>query len=132
MTSRADAAPSQRVQPPEAIVESMATLGRPVAEIARALGVTVDELRRDYAAELANGTVANALWRAATNAEAPNVRAAIFWLKSRASWIDAPSKPSTPARAKPKAAGYRSKKAAAQDAAASAERGTPWAKLLKQ
>lgn len=76
--------PEQRKQ-----VETMSAYGIPGAEIAKVLGIhraTLDRHYRDEldrAATMANAKVAGFLYK---NAEAGNVTAQIFWLKTRARW----------------------------------------------
>jgi hypothetical protein len=73
-------------------VEAMAGYGHPAEDIAQVLRIDVEELRRQYAAELedgrikANSRVAESLYRKATGEGREAVVAAIFWLKTRAGW----------------------------------------------
>jgi hypothetical protein len=73
-------------------VEAMAGYGLPAEDIAQVLRIDVEELRRNYAAELedgrikANSRVAENLYRKATGEGREAVTAAIFWLKTRAGW----------------------------------------------
>lgn len=81
--------PEQRKQ-----VETMAAYGIPGADIAKVLGIHRATLDRHYRDELdraaivANAKVAGFLYR---NAEAGNVTAQIFWLKTRARWKEPPA-----------------------------------------
>src|SRR6267378_4291791 len=80
--------PSQRRQ-----VEAMAAYGIPEDNISRVIGVDPKTLRKHYRDELdlgetkANAQVAGYLFNSAKNG---NVTAQIFWLKTRASWREAP------------------------------------------
>jgi hypothetical protein len=73
-------------------VEAMAGYGLPAEDIAQVLRLDIEELRRQYAAELedgrikANSRVAENLFRKATGDGREAVVAAIFWLKTRAQW----------------------------------------------
>lgn len=103
-------------------IESMAGFGIPVADIARAIGISEPTLRKHYGSELdlgqikANTQVAQSLFRRAVS-DAPNaVTAAIFWLKCRAGWREDSVGPG--------------KKEVAREDAMTAERGTSWDKLL--
>jgi len=75
-------------------VESMASYGISVAEIARVVQLSEATLRRHYAHELdtghikANALVAQSLFQKATGNGPGSVIAAIFWLKARAGWRD--------------------------------------------
>ncbi|HWV44106.1 hypothetical protein [Pseudorhodoplanes sp.] len=81
--------PEQRKQ-----VETMSAYGIPGAEIAKVLGIHRATLDRHYREELdrastmANAKVAGFLYK---NAEAGNVTAQIFWLKTRARWKEPPA-----------------------------------------
>jgi hypothetical protein len=73
-------------------VEAMAGYGLSVDDIARVLDVCVDELKANYAKQLADGQikadarVAESLYRKAIGEGRESVTAAIFWLKTRARW----------------------------------------------
>jgi hypothetical protein len=73
-------------------VEAMAGYGLSADDIARVLDIAADELKADYAKELAGGQIkANArvaenLYRKALGEGRESVVAAIFWLKTRARW----------------------------------------------
>ncbi|MGD9713461.1 MAG: hypothetical protein AB7V46_15550 [Thermomicrobiales bacterium] len=75
-------------------VEAMAAYGIPEADIARVVAIDPKTLRKHYREELdlgqtkANAQVAGFLFNSARNG---NVTAQIFWLKTRASWKEAPS-----------------------------------------
>lgn len=110
----------------DGIVSRLVAMGLRHVDIAEALAMEVDELEAkhgDALAEggrLANGAVANALFRAATDAKHPNVRACIYWLQSQAGW-------KLPTEAKPAPKG---KKAEAVERAREAGKGTEWDGLL--
>jgi hypothetical protein len=73
----------------------MAAMGLLPAEIALVLDVTVKTLQKYCARELriaaprATAAVALALYKQATRPERPNARAAMFWLRCRAGWVEA-------------------------------------------
>lgn len=75
------------------IVERMAGFGAPHKQIAKALGICANTLRRHYEEELvdgksiANATVAQSLFDLAVDGK--NVTAMIFWLKAQAGWREA-------------------------------------------
>jgi len=75
-------------------VEAMAAYGIPEPDISRVAGIDPKTLRKHYRDELdlgatkANAQVAGFLFNSARNG---NVSAQIFWLKTRASWKEAPS-----------------------------------------
>jgi len=77
-------------------VEAMAGYGVPEKDIACVLDIDPKTLRRHYRRELAKGhikataTVAGFLYRKATTEGSQCVTAAIFWLKTRAQWKEAP------------------------------------------
>jgi hypothetical protein len=70
----------------------MAAYGVPEADIARVVAIDPKTLRRHYRDELdtghvkANTKIAESLYRKALGDGAQSVTAAIFWLKTRASW----------------------------------------------
>ena len=74
--------------------KQLVAAGLRLTEVARVLGVSVPTLRKHCADELAkglseaNGAVAQSLFRQATAKRKPNVIAGIFWLKSRAGWVE--------------------------------------------
>ena len=76
-------------------VRTMVGMGMTQNEICAIIGVSKPTLHKYYRADLdvgaaeANAAVAQSLFKQATNAEKPNVVAAIFWLKARAGWRDA-------------------------------------------
>ena len=76
-------------------VREMAGMGLSLHDIARVLSISDGVIKKLYQEDMkigiavANRTVANSLFRAAT-ADRPNVTACIFWLKSRAGWRDTP------------------------------------------
>ena len=76
-------------------VQTMAGMGLLPAEIALVLDVTVKTLQKYCARELrtaapqATAAVALALYKQATRPERPNARAAMFWLRCRAGWVEA-------------------------------------------
>ncbi len=83
-----------------AFIDSMISVGLPVENICDALGIAVptwyNEIKRDpefharvkKAKALAIASVANVLWKKATDPNNPNVTAAIFYLKVHAGWRD--------------------------------------------
>lgn len=82
------------------LVESMAAIGIPHADIARVLGISENTLRKRCKHELAtsaakaNAAVGGALYR---NALSGNVAAQIFWAKTRMGWREtAPKTPEGP------------------------------------
>src|SRR6478735_7043407 len=81
--------PAQRRQ-----VEALAAYGIPEADISGVVDIDPKTLRKYYRDELdlgatkANAQVAGFLFSAAKNG---NVTAQIFWLKTRASWKEAPA-----------------------------------------
>ncbi|WP_205853396.1 hypothetical protein [Zhengella mangrovi] len=76
-------------------VETLAGYGVPETQIAGLLSIDPKTLRKHYRSELdhghtkANAKVAENLFRIATGAGREAVTAAIFWLKTRAGWMDA-------------------------------------------
>jgi hypothetical protein len=80
------------------IVEMMIAGGITQEGVARALGICVDTLVKNYRPEIdgavdkANAQVAGSLFRKAVSDNHPNgVTAAIFWLKTRAKWRETSS-----------------------------------------
>jgi hypothetical protein len=77
-------------------VEAMAAYGIPEVDIARVIGIDPKTLRRHYRDELdtghikANAKVAEFLFRKATTEGHQCVTAAIFWMKTRGGWREAP------------------------------------------
>ena len=77
-------------------VKTMAGLGLMDEEIAAVLGMKLDALRAAYGKELTMAgpqmvaQVAQSMFKMATDANKPNVTAAIFWLKCRGGWNDDP------------------------------------------
>jgi hypothetical protein len=73
-------------------IEAMAGYGVSPEDIATAMGLDVDALRRTYHDELkgaaikANARVAESLFRKAIGDGREGVIAAIFWMKTRAGW----------------------------------------------
>ena len=116
-----------------AAVKKLSAAGVSQLEIARTLGVAATTLRRHFADELARGAieanaaVATSLFRMAVHRTRPNVRAAIFWLKSRAGWRDHDGPPAEPPAPKPAPLG---KKAQANLDAQTVHLGTSWEDLL--
>lgn len=76
-------------------VETMAGFGIRDDEIAKVIGLSEPTMRKYYGDELDRGhivtnvQVAQSLFRMATRKDKPNVSAAIFWLKTRARWVEA-------------------------------------------
>ena len=70
----------------------MSAYGIPEADVAQVIGIDPKTLRKHYRRELdtggtkANSKVAEHLYRKATSDGPQSVTAAIFWLKTRASW----------------------------------------------
>lgn len=87
-------------------VQTMAGMGLVPAEIALVLDVTVKTLQKYCARELrtasprATAAVALALYKQATRPERPNARAAMFWLRCRAGWVEADRTRDEPAKGK--------------------------------
>jgi len=77
-------------------VEAMAAFGVPELNIARVVGIDAKTLRKHYREELDTGQtkatakVAESLFRKATSDGHQSVTAAIFWLKTRGGWREAP------------------------------------------
>ena len=77
-------------------VEAMAAYGVPETGIARVVGIDAKTLRKHYREELDTGQikatakVAESLFRKATTDGSQSVTAAIFWLKTREGWREAP------------------------------------------
>ncbi len=105
-------------------VEAMAGYGVREDDIARVVGVCPKTLRKHFRQELdvghvkANMKVAENLYRKATGAGRESVTAAIFWLKTRAGWVE-PRRPEE-----------LGKKAMAEREADIGDRDTSWADLL--
>jgi DNA-binding XRE family transcriptional regulator len=76
---------------------ALAAYGVPQDEIGKVIGVSKPTLEKHYREELdraaleANAKVAESLFRKATGEGAQAVTAAIFWLKTRASWKEPPT-----------------------------------------
>jgi len=74
----------------------MAAFGVPEQDIARVIGIDGKTLRKHYREELDTGQtkatakVAESLYKKATGDGPQSVTAAIFWLKTRARWKEAP------------------------------------------
>ena len=77
-------------------VEALAAYGVPEADIARVVGIDPKTLRKHYRDELdlgatkATAKVAEFLFRKATTEGHQCVTAAIFWMKTRGGWREAP------------------------------------------
>lgn len=77
-------------------VEALAAYGVPEFDIARVVGIDPKTLRKHYREELDTGAikatakVAEFLFRKATTEGAQCVTAAIFWMKTRGGWREAP------------------------------------------
>jgi hypothetical protein len=77
-------------------VEAMAGYGVPELAIARVIAIDAKTLRKHYREELDTGQikatakVAESLFRKATGDGSQSVTAAIFWLKTRGGWREAP------------------------------------------
>jgi hypothetical protein len=114
-------------------VKILAGVGVAHSDIGKVVGLSEPTLRRHYRAELqtgaieANSKVAAALYNMATSQTRPNVAAAIFWLKVRAGWAEAPY---TPLLAPEPRAPKIGKKAEALADATTAQVGTTWEALL--
>jgi hypothetical protein len=79
------------------MVEAMTGFGIPQEAIAKVVGISEPTLRKHFEREISDGvTIANSkvaefLWKYATGAHGKGseaVTAAIFWMKSRAGWLD--------------------------------------------
>jgi hypothetical protein len=89
--------PSHRPNPGERRqVEALTAYGVPEADIARVIGIDPKTLRKHYRDELDTGSikatarVAEFLFRKATTEGHQCVSAAIFWMKTRGGWREAP------------------------------------------
>jgi hypothetical protein len=77
-------------------VEAMAAYGVPETDIARVIGIDAKTLRKHYRDELDTGQikatarVAEFLFRKATTEGPQCVTAAVFWMKTRGGWREAP------------------------------------------
>lgn len=77
-------------------VEALAAYGVPESDIARVVGIDPKTLRKHYRDELdlgatkATAKVAEFLFRKATTEGPQCVTAAIFWMKTRGGWREAP------------------------------------------
>ena len=77
-------------------VEAMVGYGVPELAIARVIAIDAKTLRKHYREELDTGQikatakVAESLFRKATGDGSQSVTAAIFWLKTRGGWREAP------------------------------------------
>jgi hypothetical protein len=77
-------------------VEALAAYGVPKTDIARVVGIDPKTLRKHYRDELdlgatkATAKVAEFLYRKATTEGPQCVTAAIFWMKTRGGWREAP------------------------------------------
>lgn len=102
-------------------VEMMAAFGNTNKQIAQMLAISAPTLRLHYRGELdlgyirANNAVAMNLFRQATRDDPKSVRAAEFWLRTRAGWREAVPPPG--------AAEKLGKKEVAQDRADTVSRG---------
>jgi hypothetical protein len=91
---------ARKAHKPDAVsrrqVEAMAGYGVPELDIARVVGIDPKSLRKHYRGELDTGhikataKVAEFLFRKATTDGSQAVTAAIFWLKTRGGWREAP------------------------------------------
>ncbi|MEI5998244.1 hypothetical protein H3V53_13830 [Paraburkholderia bengalensis] len=76
-------------------VKMLSGMGIDGANIAALLGISEPTMRKYFRRELeigyvqANAQVAQSLFRQATDKNKPNVVAAIFWMKTRAGWVEA-------------------------------------------
>jgi hypothetical protein len=79
------------------MVEAMTGFGIPQQAIAKVVGISEPTLRKHFEREISDGvTIANSkvaefLWKYATGGHGKGseaVTAAIFWMKSRAGWLD--------------------------------------------
>ena len=79
-----------------AVIAEMAKHGVDLRKIALAVGVPLEEMKKLYEKEIETAEIENvkevslALFKNATKNN--NTLAQIFWLKSRAGWVDAPQK----------------------------------------
>lgn len=112
--------------------KTLAAMGVPHTDIAIVLQISAPTLRLHFRRELdagaieANAKVAASLFRAATDDKRPSVVAQIFWLKTRAGWVE----PATPRIPREPAEDPPGKKEIASRAARTAQAGTEWADLL--
>lgn len=108
--------------------KALSAMGIPHADIALVLQISAPTLRRHFRAELdvgsveANAKVAQSLFRQATDPTKPSTVACIFWLKTRAGWVE-PSNHQQNENAP-------GKKEVANREARTAHNGTAWEKLL--
>ena len=108
---------------------ALAAMGVPHTDIAIVLQVSTPTLRRHFRTELdagaieANAKVAQSLFRQATDTKKPSTVACIFWLKTRAGWVEA-KEPRAPGEELP------GKKEMQNRAARTAQHGTEWDGLL--
>lgn len=116
-------------------VRAMAGMGISHDDIARVMQISPPTLRRAFRAELstgkveANTKVAASLFRMATDAQKPNVAAAIFWMKTQCGWVE--PRAQAPGRYDlPPAPQRLGKKEQAQADAKTAQEGTEWDELL--
>ena len=106
-------------------VKSLSGMGLDNEQIAIVIGISEPTLRKHFRKELdagyivANAAVAQSLYKQATDPKKPNVVAGIFWMKTRAGWIEAKDpaaieqgKKAEKERAAKKAAGGRFKPSA--------------------
>ena len=84
--------PHEREEKTALQIKTLAGMGIPDFDIAKVIKMSSPTMRKYYMVELetghieANAKVAQSLFKQATNADKPNVSAAIFWLKCRAGW----------------------------------------------
>lgn len=108
--------------------KALAAMGVPHADIALVLQISSPTLRRHFRSELdvgaveANAKVAQSLFRQATDPTKPSTVACIFWLKTRAGWVE-----SSDRGAREDEPG---KKEVANREARTAHKGTGWDGLL--
>lgn len=109
--------------------KALAGMGVPHTDIAIVLQVSTPTLRRHFRTELdagaieANAKVAQSLFRQATDPAKPSTVACIFWLKTRAGWVEAKEPREPPAE-------LPGKKEMQNRAARTAQHGTEWEGLL--
>lgn len=109
--------------------KALAGMGVPHTDIAIVLQISAPTLRRHFRSELdggaieANAKVAQSLFKQATDAQKPSVVACIFWLKTRAGWVE-------PVADRPPREEVPGKKEQQNRAARVAHKGTDWDNLL--
>ena len=128
-TSKGGRPPYTPTEKERAQCRALAAMGVPHTDIAIVLQISTPTLRRHFRTELdagaieANAKVAQSLFRQATDPHKPSTVACIFWLKTRAGWVEA-KEPRSPTEELP------GKKEMQNRAARTAQHGTDWEGLL--